>query len=313
MRTIWGGAAALMLLSGAAMAAPSAVTIDGKNIFPESVTSLADGTMIVGSMVTPVIYRAAPGAATAEPWIHLGGGAHPGTSWGVLADPRTHSLWACVVEHTITGGQPPPGNMRVSSLRRFDLSSGAEKARYPLPGAHNACNDMTIAPDGRTVYVSDLSNGRILRLKPGAAALEDWITAPELKGIDGIAFLGTTLYVNNVSTGHLYRIPIGADGAAGTPVDIKLSRPIEGPDGMRAWKGRLFLAENRANRVDAIAISGDSATVTLIKDGYQTATGVSPVGDTLWVEESKQIFWRDPALKNTDPNPFRIYALPMPK
>ena len=62
-----------------------------------------------------------------------------------------------------------------------------------------------------------------------------------------------------------------------------------------------------------LAFSGDSATVTTIKDGLINPTAVSPTGDTLWIGESRQNYWTDPALANANPNPFIIHSIPLPK
>jgi hypothetical protein len=309
MRKILLQAAALLLWSSAAMAGPGIITLADKNVFPESMTAMTNGTVIVGSMIQPFIYRALPGAVTAARWIDLtkvGSG-----SWGVLADEKSNTLWTCTVAYPMPAKTTPPVNQRHSSLRAFDLSSGAPKGAWPLLGETNACNDITVAPDG-TAYVSDLANGQIQRLKPGGSGMEVWLKAPEIANIDGIVFLGPTLYVSNVSTGHLYRIPIAADGSAGAPVDIALSQPLGGPDGVRAWNGKLYVAENRNNQVSEVALDGDKGTVRVLATGFQTATGVGPTPDTLWVEESKQNYWRAP-LTDADPNPFVIKPVAMPK
>ncbi|MFL6351971.1 MAG: SMP-30/gluconolactonase/LRE family protein [Bryobacteraceae bacterium] len=121
---------------------------------------------------------------------------------------------------------------------------------------------------------------------------------PSLKGIDGITFLDGTLYVNNVMTNHIYRVPVDASGKTGEPVDISLDQPVQGPDGMRAANGKLFVAENHGGKISAISVNGDKATVTVIKDGLQTPTGVEPAGDTLWITERKT---------------GKVYSLPLPK
>ncbi len=36
---------------------------------------------------------------------------------------------------------------------------------------------------------------------------------------------------------------------------------------MRAQNGKLYIAENRANRVTELTFSGDTATVQILKDG----------------------------------------------
>lgn len=304
--------AALMvaLAGGSALAAPQVVTVADRDIFPESITALPDGTVILGGMLQPWIYRAKPGAAIAERWIDLRGVGS--AAWGVLPDQRTNTLYACTVAFPLPAKITPPVKERHSTLRAFDLTTGAVKGAWALQGDTNACNDITVAPDG-TVYVSDLANGEIQRLKKGAAAMDVWLKTPELANVDGIVFNGPTLYVSNVSTSKIYRIPVNADGSGGMPVEVTLSQPIKGPDGVRAWNGKLYVAENGANQISELTLKGDTATVTVLGTGYQTATGVAPAGDTVWVGESKQNYWRDPALANADPNPFKIYPLPMPK
>jgi streptogramin lyase len=310
MRKVFA-AALLCLAGGGALAQPATVTLPDPNVFPENVTALADGTMVVGGMLQPYIYRARPGQTTAERWIDLSGVSS--TSWGMVPDARSNTLWVCTVAFPLPATRTPPINERHSSLRGFDLTNGMPKGVYPLLGATNACNDITVAADG-TLYLSDLANGQIQRLRPGASRLEVWLKTPELANVDGIAFVGPILFANNVQTGKLYRIPINADGSAGAPVEIALSQPLEGPDGMRGHSnGKLYVAENRANRISEITFNGDRGTVRVIKGGYATATGVQPSGNILWVQESKQNYWRDAALANADPNPFRIYAVEIPR
>jgi sugar lactone lactonase YvrE len=104
-------------------------------------------------------------------------------------------------------------------------------------------------------------------------------------GVDGITFLDGTLYVNNVIFNKLYRIPVDAAGKPGSPVDIWVDQTIEGPDGMRAANGKLFLAENGSGKISSITIHGDKASVTVLKEGLKTPTGIEPAGDTLWFTE----------------------------
>jgi sugar lactone lactonase YvrE len=206
------------------------------------------------------------------------------------------------------GGQPPSHSV----LRAFTLSSGQVRASYRLPGATSLCNDISIAPD-RTVFISDTSNGRVLRLDRHAGKLEIWLQDSHLMGIDGLTFLGSALYANSVQTGHLYRLPMGSAGrSGGAPVDIALSQPLQGPDGMRAANGRIYVAENRAGRISELTLDGDRATVRVIKDGYQMPTAVSPVGGVLWVGEAKLNYLFDAKLRGQDPGPFKAYALALP-
>jgi streptogramin lyase len=303
--------AVLASICGGAMAQPvTTITMADPNTFPENVTVLGDGTVVLGAMLTHYIYRARPGQATAERWIDLT--SVGSASWGLVADNSRNTLWVCTTAFPLPTKVTPPIKERHTTLRAFDTTTGAAKGAYPLLGATNSCNDMTVAANG-TVYVTDIANGNVQRLRPGAAALEPWVGTPELANVDGIAFVGATLYANNVNTGKIFRLPINADGSAGTPVEIKLSQPLEGPDGMRAQNGKLYVAENRAGRATEITLNGDTGTVRVIKDGYVSLTGIQPAGDVIWVQESKQNYWRDPKLADADPNPFRAYAIPTPK
>ena len=304
-------AAAIVCTCSSALAQPvTTITMADPNTFPENVTTLSDGTVILGAMLTHYIYRARPGQATAERWIDLTpvGSA----SWGLMADNTRNTLWVCTTAFPLPAKITPPIKERHTTLRAFDTNTGAAKGAYPLLGATNSCNDMTIAANG-TVYVTDIANGNIQRLRPSAAALVPWVGTPELANVDGIAFIGTTLYANNVSTGKLFRIPINADGSAGAPVEIKLSQPLEGPDGMRAHNGKMYVAENRGGRASEITFSGDTGTVRALKEGHPSLTGIQPHGDVIWLQQSKQNYWRDPALANANPNPFVIFSIPTQK
>jgi len=60
-------------------------------------------------------------------------------------------------------------------------------------------------------------------------------------------------------------------------------RPVKGPDGMRAVGNMLLHAENGAGKVDSLTITGDTAHVTVLKDGLNQPTGVEPAGNTIWI------------------------------
>lgn len=272
-------ALAALAASASASSAAEIVIHDDKSQ-PENLAMGPDGTLYVGSASTPYVYAVKKGATTATPFIDASA-AGPGTFFfGVLADPATNTLWTCQL--TPVAGATPA--RRTTALRGFDLKSGAPKLSWTLPGDNSTCNDFSIGPD-KALYIADTANQKIFRLAPGAQAAEVYLDNRNLLGIDGITFLDGTLYVNNVSFNKLYRVPVGADGTPGAPVDIWMDAPVRGPDGMRAANGKLFLAENRAGKISSLTITGDTAHVTVIKDGLDTPTGVEPAGDTLWFTE----------------------------
>jgi sugar lactone lactonase YvrE len=273
--------ACIVVLIGLVQAASAAevLIVDAKSQ-PESLTVAPGGVLIAGSASTPYIYKVRPGSATAEKFVDASAEPAGTFFFGMLADAGSNTLWACQLT-------PVPDSTPVkrhTALRGFDLSTGAQKLRWNLPGDNSTCNDFSIGPD-KALYISDTANSRIYRLPAGASAAELFLEDRALYGIDGITFLDGTLYVNNVFSNNLYRIPVDAAGKAGTPVDIWMDQPVKGPDGMRAWKGKLLLAENGSGKIDVITVNGDKASVTVIKDGFKTPTAVEPAGDVIWIAE----------------------------
>src|SRR5450432_2893889 len=247
---------------------------------PESLTVAPGGVLIVGSASSPFVYKLRPGSTTAEKFIDVSTEG-PGTFFlGMLADGASNTLWTCQL--TPVPDTTPP--QRHTALRSFDLTTGAPKIRWNLPGDSNVCNDFTIGPD-KALYITDTIPGRIFRLPAGASTAELYLEHPTLRGVDGITFLDGVLYVNNVIFNKLYRIPVDAAGKAATPVDIWTDQPIKGPDGMRAANGKLLVAENGSGKISALTVTGDKASVTVIKEGLKTPTGVEPAGDMIWVAE----------------------------
>src|SRR5271163_4763658 len=274
-------AACVALLTGLVQAASAAdVLIADAKSQPESLTVAPGGILIVGSASTPFIYKVRPGSTTAEKFVDASAEGAGTFFLGMLADAASNTLWACQLT-------PVPGSTPVkrhTALRGFDLSTGAQKIRWNLPGDNSTCNDFAVGPD-KALYISDTTNSKIYKLPAGASAAELFLEDRALYGIDGITFLDGTLYVNNVFSNNLYRIPVDATGKAGQPVDIWMDQPIKGPDGMRATNGKLIVAENGSGKISVITVTGDKASVTVIKEGLNTPTAVEPAGDTIWIAE----------------------------
>lgn len=287
-------AACILLALGFASAAFGAeILIADAKSQPESLTVAPGGVLIVGSASAPFVYKVRSGSSTAEKFVDASAEG-PGTFFfGMLADASTNTLWTCQLT-------PVPNStpvQRHTALRGFDLSTGTQKIRWNLPGDNSVCNDFSIGPN-KALYITDTANAKIFKLAPGASTAELFLEHQSLKGIDGITFLDGTLYVNNVMTNHIYRVPVDGSGKAGEPLDISLDQPVQGPDGMRAANGKLFVAENKAGKISVISVSGDKGNVRVMKDGLQTPTGVEPAGDTLWITERKT---------------GKVYSLPLPK
>src|SRR5580704_6350943 len=168
------------------------ITLPGTRVFPESITSTADGTLYAGSLGHGDVLRIAPGKSTAEEWIKPGTGGLNNVL-GVFADEKNNLFWVCS-NNLENKGDP-------TAVIGFDLKTGAVKGTYRLPGDMALCNDIAVASDG-TAYISDTRQNTVLMLHPGAKALEVVAKDALLAGADGLAFGDkTTLYVNSVMSG----------------------------------------------------------------------------------------------------------------
>jgi hypothetical protein len=300
-------AASLLVHSAIIVAERAEIVIEDKEVFPESLTSTADGQVFFGSITKGIIYRRAPGTATAQPWIQPDAGGLQQV-FGVLADEHHRTLWVC--------STPPndPGVARAGdpALEAFDLISGALRGSYAFPGGRGLCNDIAVADDG-TVYVTDTTGGRILRLKHLAHALDVWAVDPLLASADGIAIPGeSAVYVNTFITGTLVRIRVQPDGSAGMLTRLETSRPLVRPDGMRpVGSNRMLLVEGEG-RLDEVTIDDQRVEIRVLKDGFTGPTAVTLVGGAAYVLEGKLAYRNDPTLRSLDPGPFRAIAVPYP-
>jgi len=284
------------------------IQIMDTEVFPESITSATDGTIYIGS-VKGNVYRAAPGADQAHPWIRHSAANGILTILGVLADDARNTLWLCSVPNFFG----PERSEGLTALKSFDLTSGELTGSWDFPAPGGVCNDITLAADG-TAYASDTSNGRIFTLAPGAASLVEFGADPSLVGIDGLAFSADgTLYVNNVRTQEIIRVAVNANGGMGALTSLKLSHELGGPDGMRLIDGNRFIqAEGTIGRVGILEINGDSAQLTVLRDDLISSPGATVAGNTAFVLESNIGHLLNPELKDKEIPPFMVYAVPLP-
>lgn len=307
LRTVTAFAALLILSTTHASMQRGNIAIQGTRVHPESITSASDGTVWIGSYAEGTIYRAGPGESRAVPWIPAGT-AGITNAMGVLADEKSRTLWVCSPGSRAQGDRPAVE----ASLKAFDLDSATFKSSHPSTGSGD-CNDMAIAPDG-TLYATDFSGGRVLRLKPGMTALELWAEGPELASADGIALLADgAVYVNTFRTNTLLRIPVNADGSAGKAVLLQTSRPLVQPDGMRAVGDNTLLLAEGEGRLTELVVSGDTVTVRVLRDGFTDGpAAVTLAGDTAFVVEARfrDLMKPDPGKA---PQPFEAIAVPYGK
>lgn len=283
---------------------PHDVVIADTGVFPESAVADSAGNLYIGSFKGN-IYRALPGSDTAIAWVRPDGTNRFASVLGVLADEKTGTLWAC----SVPMGKPG----EVSALVALDLKTGNTKARYELPAPASACNDIALDKDG-TAFIAETTNGRIFTLKPGDTAVSLLVEDKALLGgVDGIAFGGDgTLYVNNVRQNTMLRVNRKADGSFAGLTTLRVSAPLDGPDGLRPLGGNRFLqAEGPAGRLSLLTIEGDDVTVKVLKDGLDGVPGVAHIGNTAYAIESKGRFLFDPKLKGQDPGAFALRAVPI--
>ena len=296
----------VLMLACAAQASPrlSEIVVDGPATFPENITSTRDGTIITSSVGSGGILKAPPGASVATQWIAPGDNGLLDT-FGVLADEPSGTLWVCSSQMDPPAPGAPPV---VPALFRYDLATGTFRSKHPLPGGTGLCNDIAIGPD-RAAYVADTAGGRVLRLSAAADRLEEWSKSPDLEGADGVAFLGRQLFVNSFTSGKLLRIELKGDGAAGVPVEMKTTRKLIKPDGMRRLNATQFVLAEGAGTIDLLTVRGDTVEVRTLRAGLTGPAGITVVGDTIWALESKLAMRGKPGVVAA---PFKAYAVAVP-
>lgn len=273
------------------------IAIPDTRVFPESITSTADGAVYIGSVGKGAVYRAAPGARTAETWLPAGTEGM-NSLLGVFADDRAGLLWVCA----------PGRDGAATAIKAFDLKTKALRGSYGFEGG-GGCNDMAVARDG-TVYASDFDGGRLMRLRRGDTVFRPWAVNPGFKTADGVAVMADgAVILNTFRANGLWRIPVARDGGAGDPVQLKTERPLVRPDGMRSVNGgRALLLVEGEGRLSEVTIAGDRATLRTLREGIPGgAEAVTLVGDTAFVVQAKFPFLRD---VTRDPGPFVAIAVP---
>lgn len=288
-------------------ASPQDIAIAGSEVFPESVTSDAAGNVYVGSG-NGTIYRATPGATTAQPWVTADAQNGLRALFGVLADDRGGVLWTCDNGDFMSREAQPP-----SRLVAVKLGTGAFVSRHDFPAGPAACNDIAVDASGN-VWATETLAGRIFVLKKGGTTLDLFAAGQGLVGVDGIAFADDgAMYINNVRQNTVQRVNRAANGTYAGLTTLALSQPVNGPDGLRPIGGSRFLqAEGPGGTIAVVDVQGDSATVTSVKTGLDSSPAITRVGRVGYAPEGKIQYRMDPALRGKDPGPFVIRAFLLP-
>ncbi len=289
----YAAAANVLLAAGCALyaATPAIISIPSKDLFPESITSTSDGAIIIGSYGTSSVWRIPAGQTIAAKWIDAS--TTKGPLLGVLADEKAGLLLVCQ-----------------SGVKTFDLKTGAAKGALTIPTANPFCNDLAVRNNG-DIYVSDTIGAKIFKFGKGEKTAVEVAADPLLAGVDGLAFLGDTLYANNVTTSKLLRLDLAKDGKVTKVTDLKLSRPLEGPDGMRAIDSKRLIIAEGAGRTAMAVPSGDTVQITTLKEGGME-------GGTPAVTVTKGMGWTMEGKlkqkgKTEDASPFRLFPVTIPK
>lgn len=288
------------------------ILIPGERYFPEGVAMTSNGTCFAGSLNEGCIHRSLPGATWMEPFIAPGSNGLVSVL-GLWADENRNILWACSSD----AGNGKLTGRGVPGVKAFDLQIGAPRGSYDFPGGGFA-NDLTIDALGN-LYVTDSWSPRILRLRTGASALEEWIIDPQLGeeqwSLNGIDYDPAThaIYTVNQRAGLLFRITIEMDGSPGKVELIQTSLELRRPDGLKiVGLNRLVTAEGGAGGVAVLDVEGNTAVVTRISANLDGVTTFAFHQGEVWIVEGQCDHFWDPANAGPDADPpFRIVNIPL--
>jgi hypothetical protein len=209
------------------------------------------GRFLVSSVHHGGIYAIANGRATSLV------GPRADSTWGMFAlgvDTARGVLWATTAALSVTAGYSPPDSGR-SALMKYDLRTGALRARYVAPdgGAH-VLGDLVLASSG-AVYVSDGLGGGIYALAPEGDSLRVLLPRGTFRSpqTPALSSDGATLFVPDYSVG-VAAVEI-ASGKI-TWMTHSDSLALTGIDGMYRVGSNLIAVQNglEPNRIVRLAL-----------------------------------------------------------
>jgi sugar lactone lactonase YvrE len=305
------------------------INLTPARFFPEGVTVDNGGNFYVGSMELGSIYKATASDVEAKPFIEPDAKNKLVSVIGVYADDATGTLWVCSSD----AGNGARAGTAPAAIKKFQLSTGAfvKSFDWPAPsanalteamtkGVNGFCNDLTVDADGN-LYATDSWYPRVLRLKAGGNALEEWLVSDvfpqdqwHLNGID-IDQTSNTMYVVENHPGALYSIPIETDGSAGVVTAITTSRDLLGPDGLKVLAPNLLVTaegQNNGGGVALLRLDGDAANVEEVIKGFDQVATFALYQASAWVVENQGDHFWGPADNGPDADPpFRLVEVPL--
>ena len=306
-----GVRAGLTLVTGALLANlahAASIQLSGMQAYPESLSAAADGSLYVGSAGAGGVLKVAAGSLKAEQWV-APAALGSRSILGVFVDERRGLLWVC--SDDLTSSKIASPGSGPTALKGFDLQRATGRVSVALPGNDPFCNDIAIAADG-AVYVSESTNGRVLKLSPDMKAFTVWVADKQLLDIDGIAFgADGNLYANTYAGNGLFRIAV-QHGSAGAIFKLATPRALFHPDGMRTLNGNTFLMVEGAGRLDRISVKGDQVQLQTLSDSLLEPAGVARSGATVWVAETQISVLFDDKHTMAPKLPFRIVGIELP-
>jgi sugar lactone lactonase YvrE len=285
-----------------------------------------NGNFYIGSMDLGVIYKGTADNPTATPFIPAGSNGLVSVL-GLYADDPANTLWVCSSD---AGNGQRTGTAAVA-LKAFNLTTGAPMASYAwpaptttaIPGAtvNGFCNDVTVDADGN-VYATDSWYPRILRLRKGATALDQWVSDPilgagqwHLNGLDVDQSSGNLFVFDqgtDAQSGKLFRIPITGTGAAGTITEFSLPARLKHPDGLKVIAPNLLAMGEAAGAVSLIRVTNNTGTVSTVHSGLRGAATLALHQASAWVVEGQgDHFWNPTAAGPNANPPFRLMEIPL--
>lgn len=266
-------AAPLLLTTFLAAAAPEpVVTTPAEPILVEAVAFDQGGRMLVSAIHRPGIFRIDRGRLVR--WSENARAVRDAAIFGIVADPARNALWAAT-SVTAYGGSATIG----PALLRYDLRRG--RLRQIVGGGDGALTfgDIALGPDG-TVFVSDSGAGAVLKLAPGAAALERVIELETPRASpQGLVVSddGAVLVFSNYGDG-LHRVDLRT-GAHARVLDADGKGP-RGVDGVARRGDDLILVHNATQpaRVLRVTLNADWTGIVAAEQLAEGAPMAEPTG-----------------------------------